>query len=154
VRLGSRIRAAARVPMRQAGTRTGPAQANSDQGTQDRTGRATLARATARPRPAGPGDAEDPGQWGRAVLDSLARVPGSMAPGIPVAIRTVRDSPDPAGTVRGRRAAGAERAGRAVSLPRSSPSQAAGRAVLATRRATGSIQAFARPGGGTGQAAP
>jgi hypothetical protein len=72
--------------MRQAGIRTGPAQANSDQGAQDRTGRATLARATVRPRPAGPGDAEDPGQWGRAVLDSLARVLGSMAPGIPVVI--------------------------------------------------------------------
>lgn len=136
--------------MRRAGTRTGPAQANSDQGTQDRTDRATLARATPRPRPAGPGGAEDPGQWDRAALDSLARVLDSMAQG---AVRTVWDSLDPTGTVRGRRVAGAERAGRAVSLSRSSPSQAAGRAVLATRHATGAIQALARPGSGTAQAA-
>jgi len=155
-RPGSRIRAPARVPTRQAGTRTDLARANSDQGTRDRTGPGARAPATVRPRPAGPGDAEDPGQWGRAALDSLARVLGSMAPGIPVAVRTVRDSPDPAGTVQGCRAAGAERAGRAVSRPtrpKNSPSQAAGRAVLATRPATGSIQALVRPGRGTGQAA-
>jgi hypothetical protein len=143
-------RPGSRIP---AGTRTDPARANSDQGTRDRTGPATRAPATARPRPAGPGDAEDPGQWDRAALDSLAQVLGSMAPGIPVAVRTVRHSPDPAGTVQGSRTTGAERAGRAVSHPRTSPSQAPGRAVLATRRATGSIQALARPGRGSGQAA-
>jgi len=155
-RPGSRIRVPARVPMLQAGTRTDPARANSDRRTRDSTGPATRAPATARPGPAGPGNLEDPGQWDQAVLGSLARVLGSMAPGIPVAVRTVRDSPDPAGTVQGRRAAGAERAGRAASRPRrprSSPSQPAGRAVLATRRATGAIQALARPGRGTGQAA-
>jgi hypothetical protein len=76
-----------------------------------------------------------------------------MAPGIPVAVRTVLDSPDQAGTVQGRRVAAAEHAGRAVSRPKSRPRQAAGRAVLATCRLTGSIQALARPGRGTGQAA-
>jgi hypothetical protein len=162
-RPGSRILAPARVPMRQAGTRTDRAQANSDQGTRGRTGPATRTPATVRPRRAGPEDAEDPGQWGRAVLDSLARVLVSPALGIPVAVRTVRDSPDPAGTALGRPAVDAERAGRAVSRPRrprrpsrpkGSPSQAAGRAVSAIRRATGSIPAPARPDRGIGQAAP
>jgi len=162
-RPGSRIPAPARVPMRQAGTRTDRARANSDQGTRGRTGPATRTPATVRPRRAGPGDPEDPedpGQWGRAVLDSLARVLVSPAPGIPVAVRTVRDSPDPAGTAQGRLAADAERAGRAVSRPRrpsrpkGSPSLAPGRAVSAIRRATGSIPAPARPGRGIGQAAP
>jgi hypothetical protein len=159
-RPGSRIPAPARVPMRQAGTRTDRTRANSDQGTRGRTGPATRAPATVRPRRAGPEDAEDPGQWGRAVLDSLARVLVSPAPGIPVAARTVRGSPDLAGTAQGRPAADAERAGRAVSRPRrprrpkGSPSQAAGRAVSAIPRATGSIPAPARPGRGIGQAAP
>jgi hypothetical protein len=159
-RPGSRIPAPARVPMRQAGTRTGRARANSDQGTRDRTGPATLAPATVRPRLAGPEDAEDPGQWGRVALGSLARVLVSTVPDIPVAVRTVRDSPDPADTAQGPPAADAERAGPAVSRPshtsrpQGSPSQAPGRAVSATRRATGSIPAPARPGRGTGQAAP
>jgi hypothetical protein len=143
-RLGSRI--PARVPMCPAGTRTDPARTNSDQGIRDRMGPVTREPATARRSRAGPED--HPGQWGRAVLGSLARVLVSMAPDTPVAGRTVQDSPDLAGTA-------PERAGRAVGRPRrprGSPSQAPGRAVSATRRAAGSSPPPARPGRGIGRA--
>ncbi len=129
--------------MRQAGTRTVPARANSDRGTRDRMDLATRAPAMARPRQAGQRGGDDPGQWGRAVLDSLARVPVGMAPDIPAA-RTVRGDAEHAGQAAGRR----------LSRPRDSPSQAAGQAASARCRAAGLIPAPARPDPGIGRAAP
>ena len=101
-------------------------------------------------------DRWDQDRWDRdeAGQGGLARVLASSTLDIRALARTGQRSRAPGNTVPGRRAPDRDRAVLVASHPKDSPTRTAGPADSATRPAAGSIQAPARPGRGTGRAAP